>query len=368
VNTLTDIQIFNAALRRLGESKGVSAVDGSDTSYHGTLAGDIYYATRDEELRSHNWKFAAKRSLLVSSYIAATASWGSGATSATLSGVPIINFTATLAVVATSDLQSRTLSACSLTPNPSWIGQNISGTGIPAGTVVQGIDYVAGTIRISKQATVAGTAVAVSLCPVLNGWLVTTALYSGNVTPTYPPGIAANTFIAKVTSTGTTVTITLSVATTAAGSAVSVVLQPLNAIGTWYMYNEPADSIRDTALYVILPNFVYIWPFTVVHENSFPSRREGGYIYTDLDPGAGNVYGAYIGQVTDPTLYDSLFVDALICMLCAKLSMPVTQGKVLKDDFLGEYTGRIARAQTYNLAEMDIEPEGDPFWTDRERP
>ena len=51
MNTLTDIQIFNAALRRLGESKGVSAVDGSDPSYHGTLAGDIYYATRDEELR-----------------------------------------------------------------------------------------------------------------------------------------------------------------------------------------------------------------------------------------------------------------------------------------------------------------------------
>ena len=368
MNTLTDIQIFNAALRRLGESKGVSAVDGSDTSYHGTLAGDIYYATRDEELRAHNWKFAAKRSLLVSSYIAATASWGSGATSATLSGVSIVNFTADCALVAASDLQSRTLQNCSVTPNPAWIGQNISGTGIPSGTIVQGIDYVANTIRLSKRVTATNATNPVSLCPVLNGWLVTTNLYSGNVTPTFPPGIAANTFISKVVSPGTTVTLTLSNATTAAGSAVSVVLQPLNAMGTWYMYNEPADAIRDTALYVILPNFVYIWPFTVVHQNSYPSRREGNYIYTDLDPGAGNVYGAYIAQVTDPSLYDSLFVDALICMLAAKLATPVTQGKMLKDEFISEYTGRITRAQTYNLAEMEMEPDGDPFWTDRERP
>ena len=368
MNTLTDVQIFNAALRRLGETKGVSAVDGSDISYHGTLAGDIYYATRDEELRAHNWKFSAKRTLLTSAFLNTTASWGNGATTATLSGVTIVNFTANLAVVAASDLQSRTASNCSVTPNPAWIGQNISGTGIPSGTVVQGIDYVAGTIRLSKQATIAGTAVALSLCPVLNGWLVTTGVNSGNFTPAFPPGIAANTFISKVTSTGSTVTITLSVATTAAGSAVSVCLQPLNAIGTWYMYNEPADSLRDTALYVILPNFVYIWPFTVVHENSFPSRREGGYIYTDLDPGSGNVYAAYIAQVTDSSLYDSLFVDALICMLAAKLAMPVTQGKTLKDDFIAEYSGRIARAQQYNLAEMEMEPPGDPFWTDRERP
>jgi hypothetical protein len=279
--------------------------------------------------------------------------------------VSIVNFTADLALVATSDIQSRTLKNCSITPNPAWIGQNISGTGIASGTVVQGIDYVAGTIRLSKQVTATAATQGVSLCPILNGWLITTGLNSGNFTPTFPPGIPSTCFISNVVSSGTTVTITLSNVTTLAGSAIPIVLQPLNAVGTWYMYCEPADSIRDTDLYVVLPNFVYLWPFKVVHQQSFPSRREGGYVFTDLDPGSGNVYAAYIAQVTDPSLYDSLFVDALICMLASKMALPVTQGKQLKDDFLTEYMARIARAQTYNLAEMDIEPDGDPFWVDR---
>ncbi len=367
MNTLTDIQIFNAALRRLGESKGVSAVDGSDTSYHGTLAGDMYYAIRDQELRAHVWKFSVKRSLLVSSYVTGSASWSGSSTSMTVTGVPIVNFTATLVVSATSDIASRTLSACSITPNPAWVGQNISGTGIPAGTVVQGIDYIDGTIRLSKQVTVPGTGVAVSLCPILNGWLPTTSLNNGNVTPAFPTGIPSTTFISKVVSASSTVTLTLSNTTTGAG-AQTLVFQPLNAVGTWYMYNEPADSLRDTDLFVILPNFVYLWPFKVVHQNSFPSRREGGYIYTDLDPGSGNVYGAYIAQITDPSLFDSMFTEALIMRLASELCIPITQGDKLIPVLMGEYTSLVARAQTYNLAEMEMEPEGDPFWTDRELP
>ena len=46
----------------------------------------------------------------------------------------------------------------------------------------------------------------------------------------------------------------------------------------------------------------------------------------------------------------------------------VTGGDKLEDRFLAEYQALVARAQTYNLAEMDMEPEGDPFWTDRELP
>ena len=368
MNTLTDIQIFNAALLRIGETKGVTAVDGTDTSKYGTIAGVEYARTRDEELRAHNWKFSAKRSLLVPAYVIATGSWGNGATSATLSGVPIINFTADTSSVALSDIQSRTLLNCSVFPNPSWIGQNISGPGIPSGTVVQGIDYIANTIRLSKRVTATAATQAMSLCPVLNGWLLTTSLNNGNVKPTMPPGIPSTCFISKVTSSGTTVTLTLSNTTTLAGSSVPVVVQPLNAVGTWYMYNEPADSLRDTDLYVVLPNFVYLWPFKVVHQNSFPSRREGGYVYTDLDPGAGNVYASYIAQITDTSLFDSMFTDALVCRIAAKIALYVTGGDKLENQFLSEYQALVSRAQTFNLAEMDMEPMGDPFWTDRELP
>ena len=368
MNTLTDIQIFNKALQRLGETKLVTAVDGTDTGKYGSIAAVEYYATRDEELRSHVWKFAVKRSLLVPAYSIGTGSWGSGATSATVTGIPIVNFTADTALVAGSDIQSRTLKNCSVVPNPAWIGQNISGPGIPADTQVQGINFIAGTIRLSKLVTATAATQAMSLCPVHVGWLITTSLNNGNIQPSFPNGIPSTCFISKVTSAGTTVTLTLSNATTGVGSSLPVVLQPLNAVGTWYMYNEPQDSLRDTDLFVILPNFVYLWPFKVVHQNSFPSRREGSYIYTDLDPGAGNVYGAYISQVTDPSLFDPLFTDALVCRLASKIALYVTGGDKLEDRFLSEYQALIGRAQTYNLAEMDIEPEGDPFWTDRELP
>jgi len=368
MNTLTDIQIFNAALMRIGESKPVTAVDGTDTSKYGVIAGFEYARTRDEELRAHVWKFAVKRSLLNSSYQMGVGTWSGSATTMAVTGITVINFTGNLSLVTLSDIQTRTVLSCSITPNPSWIGQNISGTGIPSGTVVQGVDYVAGSIRLSKPTTIAGTGVSLSLCPVLNGWLVTTALNNGNVTPTFPAGIPATTFISKVTSTGSTVTLTLSNTTTGAGSGIGVVLQPLNSVGTWYMYNEPADSVRDTDLFVILPNFVYLWPFKVVHQNSFPSRREGNYIYTDLDPGSGNVYAAYIAQITDTTLFDSLFADALVMRIAAKIALYVTGGDKMTAQLLGEYQALVSRAQVYNLAEMDMEPDGDPFWTDRELP
>ena len=366
-NVLTDIQIFNAALLRIGETKLVTAVDGSDTSKYGTIAGSEYYRTRDEELRAHVWKFAVKRSQLTPAYVNGAASWGSGATSMTVTGVTVVNFTADTALVAASDLQSRTLLNCSVAPNPAWIGQNISGPGIPSGTVVTGIDYVANTIRLSKRVTATAATQAMSLCPILNGWLPTTSLNNGNVLPAFPTGIPTTTFITKVTSTGTTITLTLSNTTTAAGSG-SLVFQPLNTVGTWYMYCEPQDALRDTDLFVILPNFVYLWPFKVVHQNSFPSRREGTYIYTDLDPGAGNVYGAYVSQVTDPALFDSLFTDALVMRIASKIALYVTGGDKLVGQFQAEYQALISRAQTYNLAEMDMEPDGDPFWTDRELP
>jgi hypothetical protein len=66
VFSLTDVQIFNKAIARIGENYSpVIAVDGSDTSKYGTLAGLEYYSTRNEELRSNNWVFATRRLPLV---------------------------------------------------------------------------------------------------------------------------------------------------------------------------------------------------------------------------------------------------------------------------------------------------------------
>jgi hypothetical protein len=63
--TVTDVQIFNRALARLGSGATVSAVDGTDASQWGTLAGLEFQATRNEELKTTPWRFAIQRALLV---------------------------------------------------------------------------------------------------------------------------------------------------------------------------------------------------------------------------------------------------------------------------------------------------------------
>jgi len=193
-NTLTDVQIFNRALLRLGETKGVTAIDGSDTSKYGTIAGAEYYPTRDEEFRAHMWKFAIKRQALSQAYATGIASWSGSATSMTVTGVTIITFTANTAsaaqITAGLDLPCRTLSSVSLPVSSLWVGQNISGTGIPADTIVRGINPLNNTIQLSRPVTVTGTGVSFFLVPMRVGWMVTSSLVPGNVLPSYPTWIA----------------------------------------------------------------------------------------------------------------------------------------------------------------------------------
>ena len=66
--SLTDAQVFNKALLRLGEKAGkVFDVTGLDSSYYGVMAFQEYQSTRNEELRLNNWIFALKRAPLIAS-------------------------------------------------------------------------------------------------------------------------------------------------------------------------------------------------------------------------------------------------------------------------------------------------------------
>ena len=357
-NTLTDIQIFNAALTRLGETHLVTAVDGSDTSKLGLIAGSEYYRTRDEELRLHTWKFAVKRSKLVQALVSASASWGSGSATLTLTGVDLITFTANAALVAASDIQSRTLLSPSIPPTPAWVGKTISGTGIPAGTIVEGVNWIDKKVRLSKRVTATGTAVTFTLSPVRVGWVVSTGFAAGGTVPEAPAGIPSGTIIIDVAGN----TLTMSNLSTAAGST-SVALQKDNSIGYWYTYNEPADALRDSAVYVLYPTNTFMWPFSNLSKICVPSQHEGDYIYTSLEPNS--TYVAYVSQVTDPSIFDVLFTDALIARLAAKIALPVTGGDKLNSLYSSEYMGLLARAQIANLAEMEMVEEGNSWWTDR---
>ena len=366
-NTLTDIQIFNRALLRMGESVDnfVTAVDGSDTSKYGVAAGYEYYATRNEEIRAHKWLFAVKRVALTQAFLNSVGSWTSPNASMTLAGVTIVTFTANSALVVASDLQSRTLLSVSIPPSASWIGQNISGTGIAPDTVIRGINYLNNSVVLSRPVTATNTGTTFYLTPLRVGWMVTSALAPGNTLPTYPAGIPTGTIITAIAVSGSTVTLTLNLPTTASGSSVSICLQAQNNVGYWYMYQKPADALRDDYIYVLLPDFVYIWPFSVIHQDFFPSQVEGQYIYTDLDPNNGNPYCAYLAEITDPSLLDQLFVEALVAKLVCKICFYGTGGDKLYAECDMIYRQKIDEAKALNLLEMESDIEGNVWWTSR---
>ena len=89
MRTLTDVEIFNQALIRLGQTASfVSAVDGTDTTKFGKVAYPLYFLTRDEELRSGSWQVAVKRAQLAQAMVSkASCSWTSGNASLTVPNV-----------------------------------------------------------------------------------------------------------------------------------------------------------------------------------------------------------------------------------------------------------------------------------------
>jgi hypothetical protein len=54
----TDVEIANAALRRLGAGTVTSFTQGTKSA---NCVNDLYVVTRDNFLRAHNWNFASKR-------------------------------------------------------------------------------------------------------------------------------------------------------------------------------------------------------------------------------------------------------------------------------------------------------------------
>lgn len=60
--TVTAVDLINAALRRAGGNRDISAID--DTTPGGAIAGDVYTGQRDLALRAHPWNFSIVRARL----------------------------------------------------------------------------------------------------------------------------------------------------------------------------------------------------------------------------------------------------------------------------------------------------------------
>lgn len=70
----------------------------------------------------------------------------------------------------------------------------------------------------------------------------------------------------------------------------------------------------------------------------------------------------YIAKITDPTLYDPLFDEALACKLATHMCEEITQSNQKKADTAAEYKAVMAEARQINAYEqVSAEPPEDPY-------
>ncbi|WP_196602350.1 hypothetical protein [Pectinatus frisingensis] len=82
-----------------------------------------------------------------------------------------------------------------------------------------------------------------------------------------------------------------------------------------YLYTYPSDCLR---IRKVFENGSYILP--VPNDFEIISCSNVKYICCDIY----QAYCRYTQQITDPTLFDSCFVDALACKLAMELAVPLT--------------------------------------------
>ena len=106
-----------------------------------------------------------------------------------------------------------------------------------------------------------------------------------------------------------------------------------------YQFDLPSDLLRINRTY----------------DSDIYYEIDNGLLKTDEDSVAIN----YVKQVTDPSDFDPMFVEALVLSLAAKLCMPLLHDKAMKDRLEAELPRVLARARMVNLTESkpDLAPQ-----------
>jgi hypothetical protein len=81
---------------------------------------------------------------------------------------------------------------------------------------------------------------------------------------------------------------------------------------------------------------------------------EGRYVVSD----ASTCRIKYVGQITDPTTFDTMFIEAFSASLAAKLSLPITNSLQIQGQMAQLAAGAIQQA--YFLDAIEGDPEDQP--------
>jgi hypothetical protein len=94
-------------------------------------------------------------------------------------------------------------------------------------------------------------------------------------------------------------------------------------------------------------------------ENNVPFKIEGNYLVSNSD----NIKLKYIGRITDPNLYDSLFINALVLRLAYEISFSLTSQTSLGDSIYKQYLLALEEAKNQNSQDDNELPIQDSTWT-----
>lgn len=123
-----------------------------------------------------------------------------------------------------------------------------------------------------------------------------------------------------------------------------------------YAYRYPTDCMR--IIEIMVPGIRFPTPnMRVPYEVGADLEGTGKIIYTNQP----QAQLRYVGKVTDPNMFDSLFTDALSWRLAAELSMPLSASGDLGNKALQMYNSSIlaAGARSNNESQEPMVPESD---------
>ena len=365
VLTLSDVQIFNQALIRLGKDANlVTAVDGTDTSKFGKLAYPLYYLTRDEELRSSNQLVSKKRVQLAQAQVTDTnASW--------------TNTSTTMTVTTTVGIRPGWLIANVLQQG----GGNITTPrGIPAGSTV--LSITDGThVVMSLPATATDSGLVIFQANNLTGfWYVyevpSDILLASSVYSVFPSFAFIWPFKVPETVPFDYRYENGYIYTNLDPSFGNPVIEYIRETGARSIYitgttSSGSKSITSTSASLPQGSVGYAVSGSGIPVGAFIGTILSTTItlvYADGSDCLATVSGTLVALTLDPAEpFFADFVERLAMRVAGKLAYVATNDLNLKKDINGEYLADAVRSDANNAREAQADYPGHPWWTNRGR-
>lgn len=123
-----------------------------------------------------------------------------------------------------------------------------------------------------------------------------------------------------------------------------------------YRYQYPTDCVTGIELVPADKTIEDPIPYKIGVSDDLNSKT----ILTDRE----GAYYRYTARVTNATLFDNAFIQALSWYLASQLALPLTGDRVIRDEAVRGYLLMSGQAQTADLNENEPDPEREASWTE----